>query len=240
MSAHDWSTDPQAAARRLNVVNADAQARLSFAVECVNGLHYLVDLDEHLVPIDAATNVLDHNWQVVDIAHVRWASTSAITALDLCAAALGRLYCGISDDDRDLSVESARRSHWETLAAAPGQPSRWISAVRGDHRYNALLQLRHDLTHKVRPRSYSVRVADVSLTSDFATVGPPSPDIIRAHTEAHAKAQAEAEARAQAASGTDRTRFTVGGRQLPVPMVLRLATDVATKHVEAFIADGWS
>src|ERR1035438_448482 len=89
MSAHDWSTDPQAAARRLNVVNADAQARLSFAVECVNGLHYLVDLDEHLVPIDAATNVLDHNWQGVDIAHVRGASTNPIPPLDPCAGGPG-------------------------------------------------------------------------------------------------------------------------------------------------------
>jgi hypothetical protein len=105
------------------------------ASRCVNGLHYLADLDEHLVPLDAATDVLSHGWQVVDMAHVRWPAGSGITALDLCAAALGRLYCGIADDDTwDLPVESARDNHWETLTTAPGEPARWIAAVRGDHR----------------------------------------------------------------------------------------------------------
>lgn len=112
MAPYEWSRDPEAVARQLNAVNADAQARLTFAVECVNGLHYLADLDNHLVPRDAATAVLEHGWQVIDMAHVRWAAGSAITALDLCAAALGRRYCGITGDERDLSVEAAREKHW--------------------------------------------------------------------------------------------------------------------------------
>lgn len=99
-----------------NAANVDAQARLSFAIECMDGSHYLVDLDEHLVSSDAATDVLGHHWQVVDMAHVRWPTGTAISALDLCAAALGRLYCGISGD-WDLSVKSAR----ETLTAVPGR-----------------------------------------------------------------------------------------------------------------------
>jgi ketosteroid isomerase-like protein len=190
----------------------------------------LADLDEHLVPRDAATDVLRHAWQVVDMAHVRWAAGSGITALDLCAAALGRLYCGIADDKWDLSVESARDKHWETLTTAPGEPSRWIAAVRGDHRYKGLLQLRPELTHRVRPRSYSVHVADAIHISDRA--GPWSPEDARAHAEA----QAEAEARASAASVTHRTRFVVGDRELSVPQVVRLARDLATRHVEAFLA----
>ena len=234
MAPYEWSRDPIAAAHRLNPANPAAQARLTFAVECVDGLHYLTDLDEHLIPIDTATPVLGHNWQVVDMAHVRWAADSAITALDLCAAVLGRLYCGITEDKRDLSVGSARAEHWKAehwkaLTVAPGEPSKWVAAVRGDDGYKLLLELRHELTHRVRPRSYSVRTADASLTSDH--VGPWSPEAARAHAEA----AAEAQARAEAASGTDRTRFPIGGRHLPVPEVLRLARDVATKHVEAFI-----
>jgi hypothetical protein len=202
MAADNWSRDPQAAGRRPNLMNADAQARLSFAIECVDALHYLVDLDDHLIPNDVATEVLGHGWQVVDIAHVRWAAATAITALDLCAAALGRLYCGMSG--WDLSVEKAARNktHWKTLAAHE-QASGWITAVRGDHRYNELLQLRHALTHSVRPRSYIVHLADVSLTSDFATVGAPSAERLREHLDAHARAQAEAEARAEAATFND-------------------------------------
>lgn len=229
MAPHEWSGDPEAAARRLSRVNGDAQARVSFAVECVNGLHYLADLDDHLVPRDAATNVLSHGWQAVDMAHARWAAGSAITALDLCAAALGRLYCGISGDRRDLSVESVRDKHWETLTTALGNPSRWIAAVRGDHRYKDLLRLRHELTHQVQPRSYSVHVADVLNTSD--RVGPWSPE----DALAHAEAQAAAQARAAATSVTHRTRFVIGDRELPVPVVIRLARDVATEHVEAFL-----
>jgi hypothetical protein len=241
MPGHSWSRDSQAAARRINAVNPDAQARLSFAIECVNGLHYLVDLDEYLVPNDVATDVLNHNWQVVDMAHVRWAAGSAITALDLCAAALGRLYCGIVGNERDLSVESAKQKHWTALRKARGgEPSKWITAVRGDHRCQDLLRLRHELTHRVRPRSYSFHMADAVAVSDFASVGPPSPESLRAHAEAHAKAQAEAEERAAAATYTDRTGFTLTGRVLTVPMVLRLARDVATEHVEAFVTVDWT
>jgi len=71
------------------------------------------------------------------MAHVRWAAGSAITALDLCAAALGRLYCGITDDQLDLFVESARENHWKTLANAAGNRragsllSAAITATRG-------------------------------------------------------------------------------------------------------------
>jgi hypothetical protein len=230
MAPYEWSQDPVAAAHRLSSANADAQARLTFAVECVNGLHYLVDLDEHLVPTDAATQVLSHNWQVVDMAHVRWAASSAITALNLCAAALGRLYCEIRGNKKDLTVQS------DALDAVPGKPSNWITAVRCDDHYIGLRELRDALTHRVRERCYSVRtadavrIADTSLTSDH--VGARSPEAARAHAEAVAEAQPHAEA----ASGTDRTRFLIDDRNLPVPEVLRLARDVATKHVEAFIA----
>ncbi len=107
MPPHSWPRDPQATARRINSLDHDAQARLSFAVECVDGLHYLVDLDDHLLPGKVATDVLTHNWQVVDMAHVRWASGSAITALDLCAAALGRLFW-LSGHNRRWNHANAR------------------------------------------------------------------------------------------------------------------------------------
>ena len=66
------------------------------------------------------------------------------------------------------------------------------------------------------------------------------PKLCRAHAEAHAKAQAEAEERAAAATYTDRTGFTLTGRVLTVPTVLRLARDVATKNVEAFVTVDWT
>lgn len=230
MAPHAWSSDPEAVARQLNAVNADAQSRLIFAVECVNGLHYLVDLDNHFISGDTATAVLGHGWQVIDMAHVRWAASSAITALDLCASALGRLYCGITGAGWELSVESASGKHWETLSKASPDASRWIMSVRGDHRYHGLLQLRRELTHRVLPRTYSVHVADALHVSD--RTGPCTLEAARAHEEAQAKAQA----RAGAASITHRTRFPMGGSHVPVPEVICAARDLATEHVETFLA----
>jgi hypothetical protein len=241
VAPHDWASDAAATAQRLS---GDVSARISFAVECVNGLHYLSDIDGQLVPLDAATDVLGHNWQVVDMAHVRWAAGSAITALDLCAAALGRLYCGISGDDaRDLDLEGIKRpEHRDVLRAAPGDPAAWAAGVRGEHRYSDLLDLRHQLTHQVRPHHYKVELHEALHVSDYAEIAPQTPEERaqaqerrRAHMAAHAEAQAGGEAEAAARNVTRRTRFALIGTEVPVPKVLRLARDVATEHVERFL-----
>jgi hypothetical protein len=219
-------------------------ARISFAVECVNGLHYLFDIDGQLVPRDAATDILGHNWQAVDMAHVRWAAGSAITAVDLCAAALGRLYCGVSDDDaRDLDLEGIkRREHRDVLRAAPGDPAEWAAHVRGDKRYSDLLDLRQQLTHRIRPRHYKVELHEAVHISDYAEIAPQtleerkqSQERRREHMAAHAEAQAREEAEAAARNVTRRTRFALLATEMAVPTILRLARDVATEHVEQFL-----
>jgi hypothetical protein len=241
VAPHEWASDAKAISQRLS---GGASARISFAVECVNGLHYLSDIDGQLVPLDAATDVLGHNWQVVDMAHVRWAAGSAITALDLCAAALGRLYCGVSGEDaRDLDLEGIkRREHRDVLRAAPGDPAEWAARVRGDRRYSDLLDLRHQLTHRVRPRHYKVELHEAVHVSDYTEIAPvtaeerkQAQDRRRAHMVAHAEAQAQAEAAARARDVTRRTRFALIGTDMPVPKILRLARDVATEHVERFL-----
>lgn len=241
MAPHDWRSDAAAIAQRLS---GDVSAPISFAVECVNGLHYLCDIDGQLVPRDAATDVLGHNWQVVDMAHARWAAGSAITAVDLCAAALGRLYCGISSDDaRDLDLDGIKsREHRDVLRAAPGDPAEWAARVRGDHRYSDLLELRHQLTHRVRPRHYKVELHEALHVSDYAEIAPQTleerkqaQERRRAHMAAHAEAQARKEAEAAARNVTRRTRFALGASEMPVPKILRVARDVATEHVEQFL-----
>jgi len=80
-----------------------------WAAWAVEALHYLDDLDQ--VQTHYPTPVQGHHPDIIDIAHVRWVTGTAITALDLCAAALGRLYCGWTEaHEFDLRSFEPRKS----------------------------------------------------------------------------------------------------------------------------------
>ena len=79
-----------------------------WAAWAVEVLHYLDDLDQ--VQSAYPSPVRGDNPDIVDIAHVRWATGTAITSLDLCAAALGRVYCGWTErNELDLRAFQPRR-----------------------------------------------------------------------------------------------------------------------------------
>lgn len=190
--------------------NQDAGSRLGFAADCVNGLQYLYDLDIDLAPTQCATDVLGHNWQIVDVSHARWALGTAVTAMDLCAAALGRLHCGIGGNAHDLAMPAV--THRAELTALPGV-QKWANAVEADPHYQTVREIRRDLTHQVRPRHYKVAVFD----SIGLGAGGPSPP--------------------PSGSTTDRTYFQIAnGNPIAVRDLLGMARDVATRHVEAFVA----
>jgi len=69
----------------------EASALLSFAVWAVDSLYYLSHLDDEADYLHQRT-IKGHRSDVVDVAHARWATTTCITALDLCAAGLGRVF----------------------------------------------------------------------------------------------------------------------------------------------------
>ncbi len=77
-----------------------------WAVWAVDALHYLDDLDQAQSAYPAP--VRGYNPETVDIAHVRWATGTAVTSLDLCAAALGRVYCGWTDT-KELDLRAFKR-----------------------------------------------------------------------------------------------------------------------------------
>jgi hypothetical protein len=92
-----WNLDPVAAARALVVQESDLdqERAAGFALTAawtVEALHYLVDLDAHLALADRLSAVLDYAKHPVELAHARWAAGDAMTAVDLCSAALGRLF----------------------------------------------------------------------------------------------------------------------------------------------------
>jgi hypothetical protein len=80
----------QSAIELLSSRNVDASGCVLWATSAVNGLAYLDDLDTAL---DGSPRMATgHDALVVDVAHARWAAGTAMTALDLCAAAIGLLY----------------------------------------------------------------------------------------------------------------------------------------------------
>jgi hypothetical protein len=117
-----------------------------WATFVVEELYYLDDLDSNfnIHPNSAGS----HNPDVIDMAHGRWAVGSAITALDLCAAALGRQYYKQSTQDQDLRQlnqwlkgNAGRRSKFPLLAR------QWVDNVLNDSCYKIVLEARHSLTH---------------------------------------------------------------------------------------------
>jgi hypothetical protein len=91
-------------------------ALVAHAAWSVEALHYLVDLDAHLFST-SPPGLLGHGDQIADIAHARWSAGTAITAIDLCAAALGRLRCGAAR--RNRHEYDLRELCVATLATSP-------------------------------------------------------------------------------------------------------------------------
>lgn len=124
-----------------------AVAHLSLsAARAAESLSYLADIDQHrfqgVWPIDGNSN------DVVDEAHVRWASSSALTCLDLCIAAAAKLsgfFIGVESKEASIRDYYNTKSDKRDLVIPPWRS--WLDAVISDHRYSTLLKVRHALVH---------------------------------------------------------------------------------------------
>jgi hypothetical protein len=125
-----------------------------WAVVTAEGSHYLDGMDDATFP--AASPPMRH-YAVVDIAHVRWATGNAITAIDLCAATLGVMFCGTQPRDHQLSLRNfdpstapkpeRRRMIADRRSALPTPFLTWADDTLADARYSDALELRNPLTH---------------------------------------------------------------------------------------------
>ena len=96
----------------------------------------------------------------------------------------------------------------ERLVGEPAGVGCGAVAVAGDPEYAMALDIRHDLTHQIRTRSYQVELFEAIAGSTPA-----------------------------GQNTTERTLIQVPNAQaIPVRDVLETARDVATRHVEAFLA----
>jgi len=141
--------------RLLNGTNNPHHAAIghlsSAAGRAAESLVYLAEIDDSrfkgVWPSDG------HDNDTVDDGHVRWAATGALTSLDLCIAAAGRL-AGFAQ--RPPRGEDSIRDYYQVINSGVVKDRRslvkppwrtWIDALVADARYEKLLRVRNALVH---------------------------------------------------------------------------------------------
>ena len=164
MLVPEWPREPIKIIREFEARRAGRGSVGSLALWAVWGvesLHYLDDLDhQHHANI---RNDPPHHPDIKDISHIRWATGTSISSLDLCAAALGRDCCAWSKskelDLRDFDPSSSKqikqvKQITKHRAMLPGSALCWVDNVISDSRYLEVLGARNPLTHSRLIRNF--------------------------------------------------------------------------------------
>jgi len=203
--------------RLLNGTNNSQHAAIGHlataAARAAESLVYLAEIDDLRFngnwPVDSYQN------DTVDDGHVRWASSGALTSLDLCIAAAARLG-GFAQ--RPPRSEDSIRDYYRTTQSGAVQDNRhlvlqpwrtWIDSVVVDARYEKLLRVRNALVH-----ADAFRIV-------HATTGA-----ISGHSMRYGYNVGPLDLPVQSSS-----HLTIMARD-----VVELSRDVALTHVSAFIA----
>ena len=116
-----------------------------WAVRGVESLHYLNDLND--VFDSNLRGKSPYNPQMIEIAHIRWATDTAISSLDLCTASLGREYIN-SQPARELDHRGLDPiKNPQIYTKLPRLARSWIDGVISDQRYLEIHSFRNPLTH---------------------------------------------------------------------------------------------
>lgn len=203
--------------RLLNVTNNPQHAAIghlaSAAGRAAESLVYLAEIDDNRFKGVWPTDGYDND--TVDDGHVRWAATGALTSLDLCIAAAGRL-SGFAQ--RPPRSEDSIRDYYRITNTGAVVDKRhlvplpwrtWIDAIVADPRYNTLLLVRNALVH-----------AD-ALRIIHGTTGP-----IQGHSMRYGYNVGPLNPPAQGS-----THLTIMARE-----IVELSRDVSLTHVRAFMA----
>ncbi len=138
----------------------EAGALTMWAVWAVEGLYYLDHLDENV----QTPHPDGYHPEVIDIAHVRWATGTSITSLDLCAAVLGRACCAMTgsheldlrDFDPNPKSKDKAKSNQKRRSMLTPAALLWVDSVFSDQRYSEIQGARNPLTHSRLNRILSV------------------------------------------------------------------------------------
>ena len=191
MSAFKWAKNPADVMnvyerRNTSATVGEVTALIQWSAWGVESLHYLADLHKHLFS-KSSKQVLGHSIYVVEIAHVRWATGTALTSIDLAAAALGRAFCRQKGEFelsiRHFSINGLNKAKNEKAKRRIGQlpPSlqTWVNSVQKDHGHELILKTRNALTHAKLSRSFT---NDASAVTQFEVLRS-SPETYREYKQ---------------------------------------------------------
>jgi hypothetical protein len=147
----------------------------TWARDAVDALWWLTDLDDWAYSGERA-NLGGHDPDLVDIAHVRWATGTAKTAIDFCAAdaAVGhevRKFWrdrpqDLGDGPEDFAFQILPKELQEHADRLSCGVARWLSALLDDADYKALKAVRDVLTHRMTVRSALLRTRPAQWHQD--------------------------------------------------------------------------
>lgn len=116
------------------------------ALLCIDGIEYLLALDEAVLGA-LGDSVRSERERVIELSHVRWATVNAITAVDLCAAALTKLLNVPWNSRREPSLSDWKRGRLRKFReSTPEAAETWVNSH--DRSYNSIVKWsRHRLVH---------------------------------------------------------------------------------------------
>jgi len=151
MPPRQWNPSLTDIGAALSALPRDGSGPVLWATEAVDGLHYLDDLDRDAFADSAGLR--GFNKETIEITHVRWAATLAVSSVDLCAAALMRI-ADIPSRRRwgDMHSLLAKQGTLAFRALTP-LASRWLDSVTSDSRYHDLRAARVPSVHGTMGRA---------------------------------------------------------------------------------------
>jgi hypothetical protein len=127
-----------------------------WAVDAVEGLRWLVDLDDWAFS-GTRENLASRDPKVIDMVHVRWATSTSVTALDLCGVELAVRYGGLDFWTKQAPVlDRVEAEVKKADRRLPQWGHEWLATVLRDPRYKTLKKTRAPLDPSV---SGQVRIA---------------------------------------------------------------------------------
>lgn len=182
MPPYPWPVDPAATS---NLLGADASSYLFWATWAVEGLHYIDDASQDSER--KRWSQAGHNpFTAVDLSNARSAAATAVTALDLCAAALGVRHQVQVKSNVPGAVHSIRSLKDAKSGLSCNGCRQWMSSVH-DEDYQTLLDARHPLVHRIAKQNAYVTLGSPDLGYISLNLGSPPKEVTTRQIIDHAR-----------------------------------------------------
>ena len=164
MPPFEWPIEPTKILQGFEECHNETHAGALFggARVCVENLHYLADLDIDLDRAQSEERFAGHNLFFADVAHARWATSTCITALDLCAAGLGCAFCDNKNTNefslRYFDTSEGKKRAFKYRSKLTSACCHWIDGVLADQQFLEIKAARNELIHSLPNQHFHSRV----------------------------------------------------------------------------------